>query len=249
MQNRTRIEKIHRIRRTILFLILFMAILSVGGFFLLNSNIFNITEIKILGNNKLDKEEIIRRSQINKAESIFNTRISRAIENISKLPYIKEVEIRRSLPQTIEIQVTEREGKILLKNISMYILIDDEGYILEKKDIIAEELPVLTGLKLIDIHEGDNIFAEIEQEEIIDLIKEGNRLNLLGKIDEINVDSIDDIEINLNSGIDVAFGTLDNVKYKLDLLDEILKDIENKGINCKKIIMNNDSHPIIIVDD
>ena len=249
MKNRTRIERVHKGRKIILFLILFMAILSIGGFFLLNSDVFNVAEIKISGNNELDKDEIIRRAQISQGESIFNIRISQILENISKMPYIKKVEVKRRLPQTIEIQVTEREGKILLKNISMYILIDDEGQILEKKDNIVKKLPILTGLKVIDIDEGNNIFSEIDEEGIIDLIKVSNQLNLLEKTDEINAKHINDIEINLNNGIDVAFGTLDNVKYKLELLDEILKDIKSKGINCNKIIMNKGNHPIIVVDD
>ena len=69
------------------------------------------------------------------------------------------------------------------------------------------------------------------------------------KIDEIDKKSGNDINIKFKNGIFVAFGRLNNVKYKLSLLDEVLKDIDKKEFEVKEIIMNKGNHPILIIDD
>ncbi len=65
----------------------------------------------------------------------------------------------------------------------------------------------------------------------------------------MDLELLDDIKIKLNNGIDIVFGNLDNVKYKLNLLNEILEHITENEIKCSKIIMNKGSHPIIVTDD
>ena len=55
--------------------------------------------------------------------------------------------------------------------------------------------------------------------------------------------------IELNNGVKVAFGTIDNVKYKLSFLFNILEDVEKRNINVKQILLNKGSNPIIVTDD
>ena len=59
----------------------------------------------------------------------------------------------------------------------------------------------------------------------------------------------DNINIELNNGILVAFGTINNVKYKLNLLNEIVKDIDKKGLSCKMILMDRGDNPIIVLNE
>lgn len=243
------IGKKHRRFRIILNSLLILTIIIILMVISLNSEFFNIDKINVQGNKKISKEKIIHTSLINLGENIFRISIEGAEENILELPYIKSVEISRSLPKGIDIHIVEREEKVLVKNISIYYVIDEEGYLLDQIDSNNESLPVVFGLKTDKIDLGDNIFLDLELEEFEDLIKEAENLRILSMIDKIIIESEEDVNISLYNGIDVAFGALDNVEYKLRLLDEILNHSDENNILINRIIMNRDEHPIIVIDD
>lgn len=249
MKKSTKIQKKQRRFRIILNSLLILTITIILMVISLNSEFFNIDKIKVQGNKKISKEKIIHTSLIHLGENIFRISIEDAEENILELPYIKSVDIGRSLPRGIDVHLVEREDKVLVKNISMYYVIDEEGYLLDQIDSNNESLPVVFGLKTDKIDVGDNIFLELELEEFEDLIKEAENLRILSMIDKIIIESEEDVNISLYNGIDVAFGALDNVKYKLRILDEILAHSDENNILINKIIMNKDEHPIIVIDD
>lgn len=249
MKKSSKIQKKQRRFRIVLNSLLILTIVIILMVVLLNSEFFNISKIKVQGNEKISKEKIIYTSLINPGENIFRVSTKDAEDSILELPYIKTVEIKRHLPKGIDIKVVEREEKLLVKNISFYYVIDDEGYILSQMDTNKEVLPVVFGLKTDKIDIGDNFFLNLGLEEFEDFIKESEKLQILNLMDEIIIENEEDVNISLNDGIDIAFGRLDNVKYKLRLIDEILDHSDDNDILINKIIMNKDEHPIIVVDD
>ncbi|MDR7870080.1 MAG: FtsQ-type POTRA domain-containing protein [Tissierellaceae bacterium] len=249
MQKPTKIQNKHRRLKRVLSILLIIAITTILVVFSLNSDVFNIRKINIKGNYNINKEKILHTSSISIGENIFRISTKDAEECISKLPYVKKVTVKRSLPKGINIEIIERENKLLIKNISMYYVIDDEGYILNQIDKNIEGLPVVFGLKTDKIDIGDNLFLNLGFEEFEDFITEGENLGILSKMERIDIDSEDNVNITINNGIDIAFGKLDNVEYKLRLLNEILIHSNENDILIKKIIMNRGGNPILVVDD
>lgn len=249
MKMSTKIERRQRrFKRllSLLFAITFTVIL-IG--FSLNSEIFNINKIKVQGNINLTRERLLHTSSINIGENIFRISIKDAEENILKLPYVKSVKISRKLPRGIHIEVIEREHKLLVKDISMYYILDEEGYVLNEIDSNIENLPVVLGLKADRIVLGDNLFLNMEIQELEDFINESENLNILNILETIDIENQRNVNILINNGIKVAFGPLSNVKYKISLLNEILIHSQNNDILIKEIIMNRGEHPIIVLDD
>ena len=249
MRQLTRVELKLRRRKRFFRFILLMAILSLSVLFMLKSPFFNIENYKVEGNYKLSKEDIINASSISKGENIFKINKSMSEKDVSKLAYIKNIEIKRKLPRTILFNVEERVGVLQTRSISTMLLVDIEGFVLEQLDSVDENLPNITGFDLNNIVIGNNIFLESNKGEIIDFIVQSNESKLLNKSSKIDMTSLDNVNIELISGISVAFGTIDNVKYKLRLLNEILNDIDDKQIPCKMIIMNKGDNPILVIDD
>lgn len=249
MRRTERIKRRNRRRRRLLSMIFLIGLMGLGMYFLLNSDVFKIKSIGVIGNKTLSKDDIISSSEIGKDENIFRIKKSQVKNSIENLPYIKEIEIKREFPDRIIIKVTEREESLMIQNISSYFIADNEGYILKQIDEIDDDLLLIRGINIRNLSLGANAFEEIDKEEIIDLIENGGKLGILKVVKEIDLEKIDDVNIQLNNGIDIAFGTLDNVNYKLGMLNEILKDIENKESKYKKIIMNKGSHPILVVDE
>lgn len=249
MREPTRVElKLRRKRRFFRFILL-IAILTISALFMLKSDVFNVENYQVLGNYKLNGETIINASSINKGENIFKINKSQAEKNIMNLPYIKNVVIKRKFPRTIVFDIVERVGVLQTRSISTMLLVDIEGFVLEQLDSIDENIPIIMGFDINNIVLGDNIFIESKKEEIINFILQLNEAELLSESSKIDLTQLENINIEFISGISVAFGTLDNVKYKLSLLNEVLKDIEEKQIPCKMIIMNKGENPILVIDD
>lgn len=69
---------------------------------------FRVEQIVVTGNNRYTQEEIIKATGIQKRDNLFHMDKYQIIEDMErKLPYLEEVTLRRTLPNTITIQVTE----------------------------------------------------------------------------------------------------------------------------------------------
>ena len=74
------------------------------------NNINLIKNIEVINNKNISKDEIIKLSGINKGDNIFYTNMDNIKNGIITNPYIMKVEIKRELPDTILINVKEREA-------------------------------------------------------------------------------------------------------------------------------------------
>jgi len=50
----------------------------------------------------------------------------------------------------------------------------------------------------------------------------------------------------LNSGINVALDGLNDIKYKLEFIEKIVKDLDEKNITAKRIKFDKGKNPIVI---
>lgn len=249
MKKPTKIQRKQKRIKILLSFIMAITIIVILIGYSLKSELLNINKINIKGNSNISKEKLLHTSAIVTGENIFRISTKDAEKNILKLPYTKSVKVKRRLPKGIDIEIVEREGKLLVKNISMYYVVDEEGFVLDQFDSINKDLPVVLGLKTDKIDIGDNLFDELDLQDFEDFIIEGEKLGLLNNIYRINIDKEDNVNIVINNGIDIAFGTLDNVIYKVRLLNEILTHSTDNNILISKIIMDRGEHPIIVVDD
>lgn len=249
MRKISRVEKKMKRRRMFFRLLLIIFLIFIMFVLALNTDIFIIDNIKVLGNNKISKDIIINASSINTGENIFKISTRTSKKTIENLPYVKEAEIKRKFPKGILIEIIERKEIVQIKEISSYGFIDIDGYILDIVDVQNNQLPLLLGFNIGNKKAGDNLFSQIEFEQKKEFISEGNSIKILQKMKEIDMVDNNNVNILLNNSIPVAFGTLDDVKYKLNLLNEILIDIEKKQIPCKMILMNKGENPIIVLNE
>ncbi len=244
----TRVQRKMR-RRKIFFTILLM-IVTLSAIFILivNTSFFSIQNIRVLGNNKVLKNKIVLVSSIQEGTNTFKVDTKYAEDNIRKLPYIKSVKIKRKLPKEIIINVVERREIIQIKDISSFIILDKEGYILNSMDTKNEELTEVIGLDTLNKGIGENIFQENEADKS-EFILEAERKGIIKRSKIINMEDITSINILFFNNIEVVFGTIDNVKYKMSLLNEVIEDIEGKELKCKMILMDRGDKPIVVLEE
>lgn len=202
-----------------------ISMLCIGVFILfLFTPLFNLKYIEVTGNSYLKKEQIIGTGDIKTGVNIFKIKLSKVKANLKECSYIKDVNVKRSLPNKISLEVVECSGVAVIPFLGSYIYIDEEGKILEvspKKD--ERKLPQIVGLSVNEFNVSKKIVTDNEKkfEITIATIKEIIHNNFIDKTFEINVSDLDNILLNVN-GNKVIVGSSDKLSYKIGLLSEII---------------------------
>jgi len=113
--------------------------LAAGGWLLLGSEYFAIKQIIIEGGERVQRarEDLRRLIGIRAGENIFMADLERARAALLRLPWVREVQLRRRLPSRIEILIEERRPFVLVSladadTDEKLFWVDREGYLLEE---------------------------------------------------------------------------------------------------------------------
>lgn len=172
------------IKRLVITLLTIVALLII-----LSSSLFNIRKITVSGNNKLTSDTIISLSKLELYSNIFRFNTLVTENNIKENAYVEDVKISRRIPDTVKIDIKERNANFSLKFAESYAYINNQGYILEF-NIENQDIPVITGYKtdLSLLKTGERIILDdLKKMEIVikicDVLKNNDMENLVSKID------------------------------------------------------------------
>lgn len=235
-------------------LIFFIIILLASTFFILytKTSFFHISSVEVNGNDKITDEKIILASGIIIDENIFKINLKVVKENILFHPYVKDVIIRRKLPNKILIEIEERKEIAIINYTGSYVYIDEEGIILnilsEKSD---EEIIEIYGIEIISPEIGEKIqFSDEEMmPKVFEFINSSRMFGISKSFEKVTIDENNNVDIYMESGGKVAFGTLDDVKYKLNFLISILEELESKNQGYRTIHLDKGNNAIIIKEN
>lgn len=215
---------------------------------LTKTTLFNLKQVNVEGNNIISNEKIELASGINLGENIFKINTERIESNLLNHPYIENAKVSRKLPNKIKISINERKEVVSIINKGSYIYIDNNGYILS---IVTKrknnEVPLVKGIDndMLNIGSKIDLNNHVELNQILSLVNMYNKNEYIYKLDSIKLNPDNNVLLNIDTGTKVAFGVVNDVKYKLRLLNEILKDAKNKDIKPKVINLNKGTNPII----
>lgn len=208
--------------------------------FALTAPIFNIAKIEVTGNSKVQEENIKSLSRLKIGENIFKFNSS-VISNIKENAYIENVEVKRALPDTVKIEVTEREVKYQINLINSYVYIDKYGYILENS---AEKkaVPTIVGLKITE----DDLMKKTRLEgkdietlnKILKITEAAKIINIDNIITEINTENDTDYVLYIESEAKTIYiGDTTNLTNKMLYIQKILQNEKGKS---GKVFVNKD---------
>lgn len=168
-------------------------VLLVALVFFMMSPLFNVTEITVLGNNGVSTETIISLSQIEIGSNIYKTSKEIIKKRIKENAYIESIEVKRRLPNKIELEVKERKTSYMLEYGGSFAYINNQGYILEvsneKLDVpiidgyttSGEELQAGKRLNREDLNRLEMILKITESKESNEILEKINRINIEDK--------------------------------------------------------------------
>ena len=230
-KERKRKKKIKKLK-LILKCILFLGLISSAIIFALTSPIFNIKEIVVSNNINVPSDTIISLSELKTEENIFKFYKGSVKNKIKENPYIEDVKITRKLPNTIEIDVAERNIKYSADFMGKYAYIDTKGYILEISED-SKGLPVIQGIttKEEDIIPGNKLNEEDcnKLQDVVKILNATHEIGLEEKVTSIDISNKNEYSIYLEEEKKTIYiGDNTNLTNKMLYVISILEQEKGK---------------------
>ena len=191
---------------------------------------FRISEIRVEGNEIYSAEQILEQMPFAVGENLFSFDTAEAEGALRKaLPYIGNVEIKRSLPSLVTVEVSERR-------IELSLAIGEEAYLLSGDLQVmgriggGEITEGVTRLRTGDVERcvvGERVVfrdgrVASDLEELYRCLSENG---MMGKIRSIDMTSRFDITINYEGRFTVYLASIENMEIKIRFLGGIVAQL------------------------
>ena len=179
------------------------------------------------GNHILEKQKIIKIAGVEDTNFIFLNPRS-VVRELSRIPWIKTVSVRKKLPTSIYIHIEERTPFAWLDNNGLK-LIDDNGVILDPKGgINSEEKEVINGVYADHNYLSGEKVREEDLYEAIALIKDIKSFApwFYENISSVNISNEDNVTFELRQEQCKVFLGKDKVHQKMENLKKVFSTLE-----------------------
>ncbi len=203
----------------------FVAVILLVGLFI-GSVTLKIENYSVEGIKKYTAEQIWAASGLEKGKSLLLSNLGEAEDNILvKLPYISKVTIKRKLPDTIAITVTQSKAELALQVGEEWVLVNSSGKVMEKlgkneppKEIMRLQLPTAKKCEL-----GYEIEFDLKEDELSpievceNLLAQVEKSALKGKITMVDITDPEDVTMVYDGRIRLHIGMPTELSAKLNL--------------------------------
>jgi cell division protein FtsQ len=107
---------------------------------------FQLEDVIVEGRIRTDKAQILGLLDLKRGKPLLSVDLSEAKEKLEKISWIKSAQVKRQLPNTLFIRISEKEPVSLWHNKGKTYLMDRDGELVETKEAYKyKELPIITG--------------------------------------------------------------------------------------------------------
>lgn len=248
--NAGRRKRRRRGKRTLHYLLLLVFLLVVGAV-LSMTVLFKIERVDVVGVDRYTPDEVAAVSGVLEGDNLLRINKREIEENIlTRFPYIDSVQVRRRIPTSVEIAVTQAQpvGAISLED--EVLLIDRAGKVLERGLVMVPEgTPLVKGIdasgvmpgetlgaytppvkkkgeELTEAEKAEQARAEETQEKLLMLRYLLEAMEASGFENLTNVDLSDRLNIRImyEGRITLELGSEMQLEYKLALVKSVLEN-------------------------
>lgn len=185
---------------------------------------FRVDTISIEGAAKYSAEEIVAGMDVKKGDNLYLWNKLKTQEALlEKFPYLQTVQIRRRLPDTIMVTVTECTTVLAVPSDGGYYLVSGQGKVLELSDSDGG-LPVAIGVSLMGLQPGELIdpSSDAYAGALLTVLQTLDAADMLADTDFINIRSLTDVRIGYLKRFDIRVGTVDELAYRLRFAQTVI---------------------------
>jgi cell division protein FtsQ len=128
------------------------SVLIFGYDYLTQCAYFTARQIRVTGNHRVEAERILSRARLATGVNILSVNLYLVRQRLLADPWIAQAQVRRELPDSIEIRVTEQRPLAIL-DLGRKFLLNDRGEVfMELNETTPVPLPLVSGLEFSDLH-------------------------------------------------------------------------------------------------
>ena len=200
-----------------------VAVITVSGF-------FHAEEFVISGETRYEKKELLSTLPVKQGDSLIFLDKHHAISTLQKaFPYLDEIVLDRKFPDTLEIQLTEREPVVAVQQEEEYYLLDQTGKVLEQK--VEDETGSVTqviGVGKVSLKIGETIPKKGYEKlwAVLDFLELMRKYDLNDRVNSIDITKSYEVDLKFDQNYRIEFGSVDDkdlVEYKIQFLQAVLK--------------------------
>lgn len=213
-----------------LYISILILLLALGIALFLRSSYFSIEQIKIEGLQQIPKNEIERLVTEVIGDNLFLMEQDRLEKNVLLHPLVESVVIKRQLPKTLVVRITERTPIALIVVPRGVIEVDGKGMFLRRREGWPDQsYPVINGISIPDTA-GPGQEMKLPGLQAALLLLGQAPQELMPFIGEIYVNPIQQMTLYMINGVEVRLGKTNDWTVKLMALYELFKDTGYKSI-------------------
>ncbi|MDR0381198.1 MAG: FtsQ-type POTRA domain-containing protein [Oscillospiraceae bacterium] len=192
---------------------------------------FKVARIEVEGSTIYTPAGIAAASGLKEGDNLFFLRKNAAIRAIfDEFPYVEDVRLRRRLPDTIVIEITERVSVGMIPHEGLFWMIDGSGKLLEKIMLhTAVPKPVVKGITLLSPSLGEDMaLPQNERDRLrpaLSLLLSLHWRSLSARVSEIDVSRLDQITLEYEDRLHVILGAADEIEIKLAFMEKSVKEL------------------------
>jgi len=203
-----------------------LAVAAIAVLFLL-SPVFSVKNLNITGIEKYSYDDICSKTGLKKNGNIFLINRFKVLGTLKKDPYIEKAKLTYKLPDTVNLDVTERKVRGYVPYMGSYLYIDENGRVLEVNSKISGKLPVISGLKFTGFVLGEQIDAD--NTEAFDIMVTAAQLitkyELLDMTVSLDVSDTKNIKAHVKN-VDVNLGDITNIDQKIRIMAQVIQKLK-----------------------
>ena len=202
-----------------------LALISLLAYLLGWSGLMTIDEIKVSGISKSQKvstftaKEVIKLSGIKIGQPIARVNASSVKRKLLALPQVLDVNVNRQLPSSVLIELKMRKIEIAVTASGGGFLVGDaSGVTFAKVKKVPRGVPIIkTSTSKILLSQTLQIFQTLPTK-------------IQNRVISIDAKTRDSITFNLTRGVQITWGGSEEQDLKLEVLNELLADPNNKKV-------------------
>lgn len=205
-----------RFRRLIIVLVT-----VVGGFVLIGvawlvgwSNVLAVKDVDVAGVDDDLASDVLDAAAAPVGTPLVRADTAAVASRVGGLPEVSDVEVSRSWPSTLSIDVTPRTARAAVESDDRWYGVDESGVLFGEVPERPESLPVLEAPSSDDGREvraaGVTVLAELPTD-------------VLDRVESVEADSEADIRLVLNHDVTVELGSADDIGRKAEVLVALME--------------------------
>lgn len=205
-------------------LLLGLAGLLYGGWFVWNSEPLKLRTVEVGGNEKVAKEVVASTSGLVPGSHLLRLSMKSVEDRVESISWIKDARVERILPSRVRIMVTEREPTAQISLATTSFLADEEGVVLEQG---VGEFLVVSGLPIEALVPGDHVTHPQYRHGLA--IAKGLPIDLRKQLVRIKAPTLDGIVLEFSDGMTVLYGAAEVMSEKNFAIQALLAEVATTG--------------------